>query len=415
MTHKLTMADFTPKSFADIAGQYKLCNPETGILPRLSKEGLNQSLVFFGPAGTGKTSSANLLATELNRPLVMLNATSASTKDIQAAAENADPDNPPVVYLDEIQYFNKKQQQSLLPYVEANTFTLIASTADNPKAQIYDPLLSRMLTLRFERVPDDAIASRIKSVLARHNMQDAMADDAIDALAQSVAGDMRQAATLVVGLTSMFPNKTIEREDLSTSGLFSMSHQSFDMAETYHYQLKSALQKSIRGSDPSAAAFYATRFAEGEDLTSPFRRMLVMAAEDIGLADPYAVAHTVACQDAAERLGFPEAARYLVQAAVYLALAPKSTSCTKALSKAQADIAEGKGATVPIHISVECPKNYLYPHNYPGHWVPQQYLPDDIRHENYYVPENNAWENARCKHWREIRANFNSNKGDDHA
>lgn len=405
MTTNISMTDFIPTDFSEVTGQSKLCDPDTGIIPRLAEQGIPQSLVFFGPAGTGKTTCANLLSAACGRPLIALNATSASTKDIQKAAEEADPENPPVVYLDEIQYFNKKQQQSLLPYVEANTFTLIASTADNPKAQIYDPLLSRMITMRFERVPDDAITKRITDVLEKKGLSDKFESDAISALATSVAGDMRQAATLVCALVSMFPDETITKKHLSSSGLFSMSHQSFDMSETYHYQLKSALQKSIRGSDPSAAAFYATRFGEAEDLTSPFRRMLVIASEDVGLADPNAIAHTIACQDAAERTGFPEATRFLVQAAVYLALAPKSSSCSEAMEKARADIEAGRGANVPIHISVECPKNYLYPHAYPGHWVAQQYLPDDIMRENYYIPQDNPEENARCAYWMAVRLN----------
>lgn len=392
----------TPKSLDDIIGQPRAMNLLKSIEQTTLKQDVPCSLIFHGPPGMGKTASANLLAQTSNRPWVALNATNASTKDIHALAER---DDHPIVYLDEIQAFNKKQQQVLLPYIEQDVFTLIAATAENPKAYVYDALYSRSTPVRFERINPEILATYIKNAAHQSGADAYLSDELIDTVAHQCAGDVRHAKLLCLEYLRIGEHQGLQitPENAVDTGLAECASQPFDLTSATHYQLVSALQKSIRGSDVDAAIFYATRLTEGGDLESPIRRMLVMASEDIGLADPQAIQHTIACAQAAKELGLPEAGRMIAQMAAYLALAPKSDSVTQAWSQAKTDIAEGRGAIVPGHISVECPKNYLYPHSYPNHWVPQQYLPDDLLGTKYYQPQPNAFENAYETYWKSVR------------
>lgn len=392
-----------PRTFDDMAGQAHLVGPG-GILRNMADARALQSTVFYGPPGTGKTTAALILAESAGKPLHKLNGVSASTKDIKAAADGA-PDTGCVLYLDEIQYFNKRQQQTLLPYIESGTITLIASTTENPYHDVYDAILSRCLVVEFKRLTPDDIHMRLSDAMrSLGSPWDDIPDDVLRFVSQIASGDLRRAFNTTELVAAQFagrlPNVTV---DNVRALLPSAQMAGFDMAGDSHYGYISALQKSIRGSDPDAAVFWLSKLLEGSDIISPSRRMLVMACEDVGLAYPGAIQHTLACVRAAEMLGLPEAYKPLTQAAVLLATAPKSNSNEAAYMPAVADIKAGLGTTVPGHIASEHAPGYLYPHDYPDHWVDQQYLPDDLVGRRYYVPGDNPTERDAAAYWDYVR------------
>ncbi len=398
-----------PNSFDDIVGQPHLFG-KNGILRRMFERNVIPSMIFFGPPGCGKTTAATIIAKECGKTMYRLNATTASLSDVRDIARDTGTimgSGGILLYLDEIQYFNKKQQQSLLEYIEDGRITLIASTTENPYYYIYDALLSRCSVFEFKHVPPDAIAARLSAVLEREYPGATTDDGTLNAIANSAAGDMRRALSMLeVAVSSADTDeKGSAHIDLELIRALtpSVSQSNFDRDGDVHYDLLSGLQKSIRGSDPDAAVFYLARLLEGGDLISPCRRLMVIASEDIGAAYPMAAVIVRACIESARELGLPEARIPLVNATVMLATAPKSNSAYMAYAAAEADIKAGRGAELPKHLRSPQFKGYKYPHDYPNHWVPQQYLPDDLSDRKYYEFGENKTEQAAKAYFDRIK------------
>ena len=393
-----------PKTFDDMAGQQHLVGPN-GILRNMADNHNLQSVIFYGPPGCGKTTAALILAKSAGKPLHKLNGVSASTKDIKAIAEDA-PDTGCVLYLDEIQYFNKRQQQTLLPYIESGAITLIASTTENPYHDVYDAILSRCIVVEFKRLtPDDIYMRLVNTVLSPEIGLGDICTDVLHFVAQIASGDVRRAFNTVELIAAQYEDRlaTVTIDDVKAL-LPSAQMAGFDTDGDNHYAYIAALQKSIRGSDADAAVFWLTKLLSGGDIISPSRRMLVMAYEDIGLAAPEVAGYVLSCVQSAEMLGLPEAYKPLTQAALLLALAPKSNSNEPAYMAAAEDIRHGLGATVPKHISKECPPGYVYPHDFANHWCPQQYMPDDLVGRHYYVPGDNQYEQGLDAYWKHVKS-----------
>ena len=391
--------DMRPTSLDGVIGQEHLTH-EGAPVAQMVEFRDPRNVILYGPPGCGKTTMARIVAEASAMPLVLLNAVSASVKDIKAAAG----DGSALVYLDEIQYFNKKQQQSLLPYIESGDIVLIASTTENPYHGIYDALLSRCLVLEVKRVATGALAEYLKKhARTADDPIFGTPDDVLDHVAHIASGDVRRAWVLLEALINAHPfGRVLTPEDVDAITPTQVMG-AFDTAGDAHYAYISALQKSIRGSDPDAAVFWLAKLLEGGDIVSPCRRLPAICCEDIGLASPQAIQHTMACIEAAERLGLPEAYKPLTQAVVYLALCPKSASNEPAWMGAQKDIRNGMGATVPKHLSSSCHPAYVWPQDKPGHWVEQQYLPDDLVGKTYYAPSDNEVEQGACAYWQSVR------------
>ena len=392
-----------PKTLDDVVGQGHLLGKD-GLLRRVIESGSIPNLIFYGPSGVGKTTVASIIAKQTDRRLYHLNATTAGIADIKAIIDELDTflaPNGALVYLDEIQYFNKKQQQSLLEYLEDGRITLIASTTENPYYYIYDALLSRCSVFEFKHVPPEDIEKHIRKVAAEAYPDITLEDGAAKLIADSAAGDVRRALTMLEVAVSA-SDDTVERE--TVEGLVPTSSQgNFDRDGDVHYDLLAGLQKSIRGSDPDAAVFYLARLLEGGDLISPCRRLMVIASEDIGLAYPMAPVIVKSCIDCAREVGLPEAKIPLVNATVMLATAPKSNSAYTAYARAAEDIKAGRGVDIPKILHSPLFKGYKYPHDYPNHWVAQQYLPDDLKDRKYYEYGENKTEAAAKAYWEKIK------------
>ena len=401
---------FRPKDFDSMVGQSNLVG-KRGALRALVASGHIRSMVFFGPPGCGKTTAATIIAEQSGMLLRCLNATSASLADVHKVAAEADSimgQNGVILYLDEIQYFNKKQQQSLLEYVEDGRITLITSTTENPYFYIYDALLSRTSVFEFKPVTAADIRPRLDAVLAelRENGEtDAQfTDGALDFIAGCAGGDVRKALTMLELALSLADGGAAQiDEDALRAVTPSVAAGRFDAAGDAHYDLLSCLQKSIRGSDPDAALFYLAKLLEGGDIISPCRRLMVIASEDIGQAYPMAAVIVKACVDSAKELGLPEARIPLANAAVTLATAPKSNTAYAGLDRAAADIRAGKGVSVPRHLQSPLFKGYRYPHDFVNDWCRQEYLPDDLRGAKYYEFGENKTEQAAKAYWERVK------------
>lgn len=394
-----------PDNFDMMAGQAHLVG-KNGVLRRMAGGHL-PSMIFYGPPGTGKTTAARILASQSDMPLHKLNATTATLADIKAVAAECGGilgQNGILLYLDEIQYFNKKQQQSLLEYIEDGRITLIASTTENPYFYIYDALLSRCAVFEFRPVsPSDMlpVLRRSADILTEGSSAE-VDDEALKYIASLAAGDVRRGVTMLECAVSLTRDGgTVDKAAVEGFVPSAMAGV-FDRDGDTHYDLLSCLQKSIRGSDPDAAAFYLAKLLEGGDLLSPCRRLMVIASEDIGAAYPMAAVITKACVDSARELGLPEARIPLANAAVMLATAPKSNTAYQALDAASADVKAGKGTVIPTHLKSPLFKGYKYPHSYGG-WVEQQYLPDDLAGTKYYKFGNNKTEQAARAYWESIK------------
>ena len=406
--HNAPLADaLRPKTMDDIVGQAHLFG-KNGVLRRMVEAGRMTNMIFFGPPGTGKTTAASVIAAQSGMEFHKLNATTASlqdVKDILAQTEGMFGANGILLYLDEIQYFNRKQQQSLLEYMEDGRVTLIASTTENPHFYVYNAIISRSSLFEFKPVPPAEVLKMLRRALAHLNEQGGTSTTISDkvglALAEGAGGDVRRAVGLLENayFTAGFePNTEIKAEHIAA---FDTGVGNFN--EDTHYDLLGCLQKSIRGSDPDATAFYVAKMLSLGEMFSLMRRLQVIASEDVGLAYPQAAAIVRACCESARELGMPEARIPLIHAALLLATAPKSNSAYEALDAAAADVEAGKGVHIPVHLQSPLFKGYKYPHAYPNHYVEQQYLPDDLVGKRYYEPGPNKTEQAAAAYWEGIK------------
>ena len=396
-----------PTNFDEIAGQKHLIS-EKGVIRRMVGAGRITNMIFYGPPGTGKTTVANIIAKNSDMELFRLNATTASLSDIKEVINQSSSvfsSRGILLYLDEIQYFNKKQQQSLLEYIEDGRVTLIASTTENPYFYIYDALLSRCSIFEFKHIGAKEIVPVLKrgiNIMNEENGTTKIAtDEALEFLASCAGGDVRHALTLLEG-AYIASDETITIE-IAKEFIPSASAGLFDRDGDTHYCLLGALQKSIRGSDPDAAVFYLARLLEGGDIISACRRLLVIASEDVGLAYPQASQIAYALCETAKQLGMPEARIPLSNCAIMLATSPKSNSAESAIDLALSDIRSGKGTTFPVHLQAPLFKGSKYPHDYPNHYVKQQYLPNDLVGKQYYKFGENKTEQAAKLYWDNIK------------
>ena len=393
-----------PRTLDEVVGQPNLAG-EKGILRKIINSGSLPSMIFFGPPGCGKSTIASIIAEKTEMTLHKLNATSASLSDIKAVVSDTKGimgSRGVLLYLDEIQYFNKKQQQSLLEFIEDGRITLIASTTENPYYYIYDALLSRCMVFEFRHVPAEDIRKRLRDVLDGNYPDIKVTDTALKMFSEAAGGDVRRALNMLEAAINNAEDGKISVE-IAHAIIPSNAQSSFDRDGDVHYDLLSCLQKSIRGSDPDAAVFYLARLLEGGDLISPCRRLMVIASEDIGPAYPMAPVIVRACIECARELGMPEARIPLANAAIILATAPKSNSAICAYDTAAEDIHSGLGSDIPLHLRSPLFKGYKYPHDYPGHWVKQQYLPDSVKEKKYYVPGENKFEKSSKEYLDSIK------------
>ena len=386
-----------PTSFDQVCGQRHLVG-DNGILKRLIENDRIPNMVFYGPPGTGKTTVANIIAKHSNMQLHKLNATTATLADIRdvvSSTENMFATNGTLLYLDEIQYFNKKQQQSLLEFLENGKLTLIASTTENPHFCLYPALLSRSSVFEFKAISIDDCIPTLKNALKTLNEDfgdNKVADEGtLRGIAAACGGDVRMSIGLLEN-AFYISDKEVTEENVRVLAPTVIGH--FDRNGDSHYDFLSCLQKSIRGSDPDAAVFYLAKILAGGDLLSACRRILVIASEDIGCAYPMAMSLAYAATESAKQLGMPEAAIPLANIVTILATAPKSNTSYLAYFSASEDISRGMGISVPKHLQSPLFEGYLYPHDYENDYVNQTYLPEDLIGRKYYEFGTNKTEQA---------------------
>ena len=409
-----------PKSLDDVVGQEHILG-EGKMLRRIIDSGKIPNLIFYGPSGTGKTTVASIIAAKTNRALYKLNATTASTAEVREVL--AQPDtlmapNGVLLYLDEIQYFTKKQQQSLLESIESGKVTLIASTTENPYFYVYNAILSRSTVFEFQPISEDAalkaVERGVRIMEEQENVTAKAEEGALRHIASACGGDIRKAMNSVELLFSagMDRDGVLEISLSDAEAVTQKSAVRYDRDGDSHYDVLSAFQKSIRGSDPNAAVYYLAKLLEGGDLASACRRLLVIAAEDIGLAHPTAITVVKSCVDASLQLGLPEARIPLAEAAIFLATCPKSNSAICAIDEASSDIRLGKTGEIPAHLKdshyggaqkLGRGTGYQYPHIFENHYVSQQYLPDVLKDRVYYEYGENKIEQAAKAYWDKIK------------
>ena len=396
-----------PKSFDEIAGQEHLVG-KNGIIRRLVENGRIPNMIFFGPPGIGKTTVANIIASLSKMQLYKLNATTASIADIKEVIQSTDnmfSENGTLLYLDEIQYFNKKQQQSLLEFMENGKITLIASTTENPYYCVYNALLSRSSVFEFKSVTANSCIPSLKRALDILNSDfsdnKTARDNTLKMIASICGGDVRMSIGILEN-AFYISDKEITEDAVKTLAPSVVGH--FDRDGDVHYNLLSCLQKSIRGSDPDAAVFYLARILASGDILSACRRLLVIASEDVGAAYPMASVITYSCVESAKAIGLPEAAIPLANAVCILATAPKSNTTYTAYHLAKEDMERGLGTIVPEHLRSPEFKGYLYPHDYENNYVRQDYLPSDLLGKKYYQFGTNKTEQAAKAYYEMIRS-----------
>lgn len=412
-----------PLTLNEVVGQEHLIG-EGKLLRQIIENNEVPNMIFYGPSGVGKTTIANIIASKTGKTLHKLNATTASVADIKNIVSTLDsflaPDGV-LLYLDEIQHFNKKQQQSLLEFMENGKITLIASTTENPYFYVYNAVLSRSIVFEFKPVPADEIKKALirnidnvsKEMFSGYNIQ--VEDSAIEHIAHTANGDVRKAINALEAVfMAMKPNSS---GDINlTLELAEQASQKkalrYDKDGDSHYDILSAFHKSVRGSDPDAAIHYLARLISAGDLPSVCRRLLCIASEDIGLAYPQGISIVKSCVDSALQLGLPEARLPLAQATILLATAPKSNSGACAIDSALQDIENIDTGDIPDHLKDAHYKGsaalghgitYKYPHDYPNHYTDQQYLPDNIKDRKYYEYGENKLEQSAKEYWSKIK------------
>ena len=406
-----------PQTIDEVYGQKHLLG-EGKVLRNIIESKNVPNMIFYGPSGTGKTTVASIIAENTNKKLYKLNATNASVadiKDIIGDLGGFDTQNGVLLYLDEIQNFNKKQQQSLLQFIEDGSITLIASTTENPYFYVFNAILSRSIVFEFRPLDETEIREalvRAEVLLKEDFPKLSFQEEALDFIAATSNGDVRSALNVLELLAMSFGEKKIQVEDVENA-IFRKSLK-YDKFGDNHYDILSAFQKSIRGSDVDASLHYLARLLESGDIKSPIRRLLVIASEDVGMAYPQAASIVKACVDSALMLGLPEARLPLAQAVILLATAPKSNSGILAIDAAIADISGRDCGEVPNHLKdahysgakeMDRGTAYQYAHNFPNNYVKQQYLPDKIKNAVYYEPQGNKFESSLKKYWDEVKKN----------
>ncbi len=411
-----------PTELKDVVGQRHLLSPDKALY-NMIQNGDIPNLIFYGPSGVGKTTVASIIASKTNRALRKLNGTSASTQDIKDIVSEIGTFSAPngiLLYLDEIQYFNKRQQQSLLEYIENGKITLIASTTENPYFYVYSAILSRSTVFEFKALDYadiiPAVERGFKYLEQENNIKITYSDEVINKIAQGCGGDVRKALNsvencyLATPVTDGAKNVTVGiAEELTQK-----SALRYDRDGEEHYDIVSAYQKSMRGSDTNAALHYLARLLEAGDLPSACRRLMVCACEDVGLAYPQIIPIVKAAVDAAMMVGLPEARIPLADAVILVAESPKSNSGEVAIDAAIADVKKGNFGSIPRQLQNKHydgedaeikGQNYIYPHSFPNHWVEQQYLPDKIKNAKYYEYAANKNEQAHKEYWSKIKGN----------
>ena len=408
-----------PQTLDEVYGQEHILG-ENAVLRRLIDSGKIPNMVFYGPSGTGKTTVANIIAQQTNRTLYKLNATTASTADIKDIVSKLDTflaPNGVLLYLDEIQSFNKKQQQSLLEHIENGKITLIASTTENPYFYVFNAILSRSTVFEFKQIDSKAALKAVRRAVSfmedRTALEAQPEEGALEYISSACGGDIRKAMNAVEVLFSAgVPEDGKLKLTLEDAkAVTQKSALRADRDGDNHDDLLSALQKSIRGSDPDAACHYLARLLEAGQMQSACRRLMVIAAEDIGLAFPQIIPIVNAAVDMALKLGMPEARIPLGDVAVLMATSPKSNTGHVALDLALEDVRKGKGGDFPRHLqnmhadtyTMEREQGYRYPHDYPNNYVVQQYLPDGLVGKRYYEYGANKLEQVAKQYWDAIK------------
>ena len=408
-----------PKIIDEVAGQQHLL-AQGKVLRRIIDMGELPNLIFYGPSGVGKTTVANIIAENCGKKLYYLNATTASTADIKEIINNIgtiDSMGGILLYLDEIQYFNKKQQQILLSYIENGDITLIASTTENPYFYVYNAILSRSTVFEFKSLSSEDITQvlerGIKILTEEKGKEIKISPESLKKMSLAAAGDVRRSLNMLELCVLTSETKTeIDITDQTVEEILAGNSVRYDREGDEHYDIISAYQKSMRGSDPDAAIYYLGRLLAAGDLPSACRRLLVCANEDVGLAYPQIIPIVKAAVDTATAVGLPEARIPLANAVILVANAPKSASGHDAINAAMADIERGLTGNIPRCLqnkhfdgedAEEKGQNYKYPHAFPNHYVKQQYLPDVVKHKKYYKFGDNKTEQAYKEYWGRIK------------
>lgn len=415
-----------PEKFEDVFGQEHILG-EGKILHRILKSKMIPNMIFYGPPGTGKTTVANIIASKTNKKLYKLNATTASLSDVKEVIESLNTlmsRDGVLLYLDEIQNFNKKQQQSLLQFMENGSITLIASTTENPYFYVYNAILSRSIIFEFKPLKNEDIVKAMKRALeiVQGEFESTainIEEEALEYSANVSGGDIRKALNSLEIAIFSTPKDEDGNINVDINIMKECTQKNifkYDKNGDNHYDILSAFQKSIRGSDPDAASLYLAMLIKGGDLKSICRRLLVIAAEDIGLAYPQAISIVKSCTDAALEIGFPEARIPLSEATILLATAPKSNSAIKAIDTALSELDTTNLGELPVYLrdghyegakALGRMQNYKYPYDYKNNYVKQQYLPDKVKDKKYYIYGENKIEQASKNYWDRIKGTNN--------